>query len=51
MSANPVVSVVRYRASDWVDGLAVESLRRFFKGNVWIRLLRCRLTVIKLSLN
>lgn len=50
MSVNPVV-VVRYRASDWVDGLAVECLRRFFKENVWIWRLRCRLTVIKLSLN
>lgn len=29
MSVNPVVSVVRYRASDWVDGLAVEEV--FFK--------------------
>lgn len=51
MSVNPVVSVVRCRASDWVDGLAVERLRRFFNENVWIWLLRCRLTVIKLSLN
>lgn len=51
MSVSPVAAVARCRASDsMVDGVAAECLRRFFKGNVWIWLLRCCLSLSRHSI-